>query len=238
MREVITTPALIDLKFEDIFFKTEDGAKLNGWLIKSPGAKATFIFAHGNGGNISHRLEKIAMFYQLGVNTFIFDYRGYGKSTGRPTEEGVYKDIRAAYDYLISRDDIDKDKIIAYGESLGGAAAIDLATNRDVASLIVDSTFTSAREMGRIIYPFLPPFVFISKFDSESKVKELRIPKLFIHSENDEIVPFVLGEKLFNAAVEPKDLFRITGGHNTGFIECRNVVLEKLKVYLLSLNLL
>ncbi|MFC1703271.1 alpha/beta hydrolase [Candidatus Omnitrophota bacterium] len=237
-REVITTPQQVDLPFEDIFFKTEDSIELNGWFIKSPKAKATIIFAHGNGGNICHRLEKIAFFYHLGINTFIFDYRGYGKSKGKPTEEGIYKDGRAAFDYLIRRDDIDRKKIIAYGESIGGAVAIDLATHRDVACVIAESTFSSAKEMGKIVYPFLPSFLFISKFDSITKVKNLKTQKLFIHSRNDEIVPFSLGKKLFDAAAQPKELLTITGGHNTGFIESKYIILERLKKYLKKIDLL
>ena len=231
-KEILVTPKQVDLNFEDIFFKTEDNILLNGWFIPHDDAKATIIFCHGNAGNISHRLEKIAVFYHLGLNTFIFDYRGYGNSQGHPTEKGIYLDAQAAYDYLISREGIDKDRIISFGSSLGGAAAVDLSTKRKVAALIIDSTFTNAKDMAKIVYPFIPTFVYSTKFDSLSKVKQLNIPKLFIHSINDEIVPFKLGEKLFNAACQPKESLKIIGGHNQGFIESRNLILEKIESFL------
>jgi len=237
-KEILVNPKQVDLEFEDVFFKTKDNVTLNGWFIPHKDAKITMIFCHGNAGNISHRLEKIVIFYHLGVNTFIFDYRGYGNSQGNSSERGIYLDAQAAYDYLMTREDIDKDKIISFGSSLGGTPAVDLATKRKLAALIVDSSFTNAKEMGKTVYPFIPAFVYTIKFDNINKVKTITIPKLFIHSINDEIVPFRLGEKLFNAAAEPKEFLKIIGGHNTGFIESQHLILEKLKSFLGELDLI
>lgn len=231
MRQVEVTPKVIGLDYEEVYLKTEDGLLLNGWLIKKSEATTTVIFFHGNAGNISHRLDKISVFYQLGLNIFIIDYRGYGKSQGRPSEQGLYKDGRAAYDYIKSRKDLG-DKIIAYGESLGSAAAIDLCLSRKPNGLIIDSAFTSAKEMAKTIYPFVPSFLIFSRFDSISKVKEIKIPKLFIHSINDEIVPFSLGEKLFNLASPPKELLKIIGGHNSGFFDSEGLITERLRNFL------
>ena len=236
--DVITTPEIIGLDFEDVYFKTEDNVALNGWFIKSPGAKATLVFSHGNGGNISHRLEKTAFFHRLGLNVFLFDYRGYGKSKGRPSEEGLYRDARAAFDYVARRPDVDKRKIISYGESLGGAAAIDLATHRAVACVIADSTLSTAQDVGKLLYPFIPAFLFASKFDSLTKVRTITAPKLFIHSEGDEIIPFRFGQALFNAAAEPKEFLPIRGSHNTGFIECRESIEKTVLPYLKKHGLL
>jgi hypothetical protein len=238
MKAIEATPKDIGLEYEDIYFDTEDGLRLNAWLIKSPRAKSTLILFHGNAGNISHRLEKILILRQIGLNVFIIDYRGYGKSQGRPSEEGIYKDSRAAYDYLMSRKDINRYKIISFGSSLGGAVAIDLATNRDVACLVVDSSFTSARDMGKKFYPYIPSFLFRTKFDSVNKVKTIKSAKFFIHSINDEIVPFEFGQKLYEIASEPKEFLKILGGHNTGFFESRDLIVERLRNYLQKLDLI
>jgi len=238
MKQIEATPKDIGLDFEDIYFNTEDAISLNGWLVKNPKAKATIIVFHGNAGNISHRLEKIAILNQIGLNVFIIDYRGYGKSKGRPSEDGLYKDGRAAYDYLLTRNDIDKNKVISFGSSLGGAVAIDLASKRDVVCLVADSSFTSAREMGKRFYPYIPEFLFRTKFDSINKVKTIKSPKIFIHSINDEIVPFEFGQKLYKSAAEPKEFLKIIGGHNTGFSESRDLIVEKLKSYLQGLGLI
>jgi len=235
MQKIEITPGSIGLEYENAYFKTEDGVMLNGWLVRRPGARSTVIFFHGNAGNISHRLEKIALFYQLGLNGFIVDYRGYGKSQGRPSEQGLYKDARAAYDYLLARTDLGGNKI-AYGESIGSAVAIDLCLNRRLDGLIIDSAFTSAKDMARVVYPFLPSFLLVSKFDSLQKVKEIKIPKLFIHSVNDEMVPFWQGEKLFNAATSPKEFLKITGGHNSGFFDSEGLIRERLRDFLKQYN--
>jgi len=238
MKAIEATPKDIGLDYEDIYFETRDGVKLNGWLIKNPKAKATIIFFHGNAGNISHRLEKISVFNQLGLNVFIVDYRGYGRSQGHPTESGIYKDAQASFDLLLNRQDINKDKLIAYGESIGGAVAIDLATKRKVSCLIVDSSFTCAKDLARKFYPYLPSFLFRTKFDSIDKVKNNDSAKIFIHSANDEIVPFEFGQRLYDAACPPKELLKIIGGHNSGFMESKGVIIEKLSLYLKNLDLI
>ncbi len=229
--EMPVTPGLIGLNYEDVYFKTPDSLTLNGWLIKSTSAKVTILFLHGNAGNISHRLEKLELFHRLGVNVFIVDYRGYGKSQGKPTEEGLYVDAVSAFDYLAARPDITKEKIIAYGDSLGGVVAVDLATKRKVAALVVDSSFGSSADVAKTIFPFVPTFLLKTKMDSTAKVKTLTLPKLFIHSVNDEIIPFALGKKLFDAAAAPKEFLPITGGHNTNHIDSHDALLKKLSQF-------
>jgi len=237
-KEIPVTPEDISLAYEDVYFTTPDHLKLNGWLIKNPRAQATLIFFHGNAGNISQRLEKIAMFYSMGLKVFIIDYRGYGRSQGQPTEEGIYKDAMAAYDYLLARADIRKDKIIGYGASLGGVVAVDLATKRKLAALIVDSSFPSAAAVSQIIYPFLPTVFLKTNMDSIGKVKTITTAKLFIHSINDEIIPFALGKELFDAAATPKEFLQITGGHNSNHVDSRDKFLSGVGSFLLELNLI
>ncbi|MDP8266351.1 MAG: alpha/beta hydrolase [Candidatus Aceula meridiana] len=237
-KEITDRPNDIGLEYEDIYFKTEDGILINGWFIKNLTAESTLLFFHGNAGNISHRLHKINLFHNLGLNVFIVDYRGYGKSDGRPTEEGLYKDARAAYDYLLTRHDIQKDKIIAYGASLGGVAAIDLATHRDLVALIVDSSFSTAKDIAKQVYPFVPSILISTKMDSQAKVKTIEIPKLFLHSRDDEVVPFELGRKLFDAAVKPKEFVEIKGGHNTSYEESEEILSKTIFRFLTGQELL
>ncbi|MFA5059592.1 MAG: alpha/beta hydrolase [Candidatus Omnitrophota bacterium] len=236
--EMPVNPNLIGFDYEDVYFKTQDNLLLNGWFIKSPGALTTVLFFHGNAGNISHRLEKIVLFRQLGLNTFIIDYRGYGKSEGKPTEEGIYKDASAALDYLSTRDDINRNRLIVYGDSLGGVVAVDLASRKKVAALIVDSSFPSAADVSKTIFPFIPSFFLRTKMDSAKKVKQVTIPKLFIHSTNDEIIPFALGKKLFDLAGSPKEFLSITGGHNTNHIDSHDVLIKNITQFLKKNNLL
>ena len=237
MREITTNPQSIGLPYEEIYFETSDKKTLNGWFIAHDKSKSTLIFCHGNAGNISHRLEKISMFYSLGLNVFIFDYRGYGKSQGTPSESGLYEDAEAAYDYLTRERRVSsKDGIILYGESIGGIVAIDLARNKDVGALITEETFTSVKDMSGMAYPFLPYFIFSSRFDALSKIKNVGCPKLIIHSIDDEIVPFRLGEKLFDAAPPPKKFLKLRGSHNTAFLESEEQFKEGIKSFLSDLK--
>lgn len=232
MKEIEVTPKAAGFDYQEISFKTQDGFLLNGWFIPAGESERTVLFFHGNAGNISHRLEKIAFWHNLGLNIFIFDYRGYGQSQGKPSENGLYQDARAAYDYLQRERKLAEQEIIFFGESLGGAVAVDLATKTRPSALIVESTFSSSEDMAKIIYPFLPSFMLRTRFDSAGKVKEIKIPKLFIHSQSDEIVPFKLGQKLFAAAGEPKDFLKISGGHNTAFMESAGIIKDKIKDFL------
>ena len=208
------TPAQVHLPYEDVYMTTSDGVKINGWFLKNPRGSSTILFAHGNAGTISDRLMKTKFFYDLGFNVFVFDYRGYGKSEGRPSEKGIYLDALAAYDYLQSRGDVNMAHIVLYGASLGGVVVIDLAGKRPVAALVVDSSLTSAQDMAKVLYPMLPSFLMTIKFDSITKIKTLTMPKLFIHSPEDRVVPFAMGRRLFEAAPEPKEFLQVHGGHN------------------------
>jgi len=213
------TPGDVGLKYEDIFYQSKDGKRINGWFIPAEEARGTILFCHGNGGNIGHRIDFFRLFNQLGLSVFIFDYRGYGKSPGRTSEKGVYLDAQGAYDYLISRSDVDKDKIIIYGESLGGAVAINLADKIKASSLVTFGVFTSTIDMGKELYPHLPVKLFLTqKYDSISKIKDIDIPKLIVHSSDDEIVPFAHGKELYGAASYPKEFLELRGGHNEAIL--------------------
>lgn len=228
-----SAPSAIGLSYEDVYFETSDGANLNGWFVPCDNPRATVIFCHGNAGNISHRLDIIRMLNSLGLNVFIFDYRGYGKSSGWPSEKGTYLDLLAAHDYVLNRDDVDKEKIILYGKSLGGAVAAEVATKNGFYAVILDSVFTSTVDMAREIFPFLPVDLIITiKYDTISKIDELSMPKLVIHSKDDEIVPFSHGEKLFEKAKEPKEFYAMHGGHNDAIIIYQDDIKEKIDAFL------
>ena len=187
------------------FFNTEDGLKLNGWFI--PGTSDfTWLCFHGNGGNIGHRANEVALLHhQLGVNLLIFDYRGYGKSPGAPTERGTHRDARAALGYLEERSDVDPGRIIYFGHSLGSAVAVELAVAAPPLGLILVSPFASVQDMARIAFPLLPSgWLGRNKYNSLARIPAIQRPLLILHGEQDELVPISQGEKLLEAANPPK----------------------------------
>ncbi len=235
MKDIEITPDAVGLTYEDVYFLTEDRIRLNGWFLPNKNARSVLIFCHGNAGNISHRIEKIQILYNLGLDIFIFDYRGYGRSQGRPSETGLYRDAETAYNYIVSVRNIDPAKIIVFGESLGGAIAIDLANKKKIKALITEGVFSSTRDVARIVYPFLPSFLVSSSFDSASKIRDIHVPKLIIHSLNDEIIPFRLSEKLFELAPQPKRFLKLMGGHNTSFLDSEELYRSRIAEFLKEL---
>jgi len=225
-RKIDLTPKDVGLEFEDVYFFSSDGIKLNGWYIPAKESRATVLFCHGNAGNISHRIDVIDMFCRVGLDVFIYDYRGYGRSQGSPSEEGLYLDAQAAYKYLIDKRNLNEGSIVVYGKSIGANVAVELCSEVRPAALISESAFTSASEMGKKLFPFLPISWFITiKYDALSKIKNITIPKLIIHSEDDEIIPFQHGRRLFDAAPEPKEFYPMRGGHNEAiFLEKEDFV--------------
>jgi fermentation-respiration switch protein FrsA (DUF1100 family) len=233
-------PSRVGLDFRDVTFATATGRELHGWLIPAPAASAigyTLLYCHGNAGNITHRLESIRQFVDLGLSVFIFDYGGYGRSSGRPSESGTYEDVAAAWDYLTETGGLAPDQIVLFGRSLGGAVAIDLATEVEPRALIVESCFTSVPELGSRLYPWLPVRLLARiRYDNAKKVPSIRVPKLFIHSLDDDIVPYGMGRRLYNRAARPKQFLRIRGTHNDGFFVSESKYEEGLKSFLASLD--
>lgn len=232
LSRIEATPKDVDIDYEDVAATTTDGVRISGWFIPARKPRATLLFCHGNGGNISHRLEKISMFNFLGLNVFIFDYRGYGKSNGSPSEKGLYLDAEAAYQYLLREKGLAPQEVVAYGESLGGAVAVDLAARHKLGGIIIEEGFTSSRDMGKVILPFIPSFIYKSEFDSLKKIRHITAPKLIFHSANDEIVPFRLGKRLFDEAPEPKEFVQLQGGHNDAFAISEELFMGKLDQFI------
>lgn len=211
------TPKLHRLSYEDVQLATKDSVKIHGWFI--PGKeKLTILLAHGNAGNISHRLDKVMRLRGTGVSILLFDYRGYGQSDGDPSEKGTYADAEAAYAYLTETQKIPPHQIVFYGESIGCAIALEMATRHPVAGLILESPFTSTVDMAKLVFPWLPVRWMVRyRYDNLSKISNIRIPLLMLHSPQDEIIPFSMAQTLFDQAPEPKRLVELTGGHNDGY---------------------
>lgn len=219
VRDIAFTPEDMGLDFEDVTFRTEDGLALNGWYVAADGAPFTILFCHGNAGNIMHRLDTLSLFHRLGLSCFVFDYRGYGRSEGRPTEVGTYRDAHAAYEWLIRTKGIPPKQIVLFGRSLGGSVAAYLASQVDARAVVVESAFTSYPDMGAWIYPYMPVRLFARfRYDTRAHLAKARCPVLVMHSREDRLVPFQFGRRLFEAAPEPKRFVEIKGDHNDGYL--------------------
>lgn len=218
IRELAGTPASLGLAYREVSFRAEDGVRLHGWLIPGP-RPTTLLWFHGNAGNISHRLENIReIHHRLGIGVFIFDYRGYGRSDGSPTEAGLYRDARAAREALVQGLGVPSQQIVYFGRSLGAAMAVDLALAHPPSGLILESPFLSVQAMAQRTLPG-SGFLFRTRFDSLAKISRLRTPLLVLHGDSDEVVPHEHGRRLFEAASEPKAFYTITGArHNDTYM--------------------
>ncbi|MET0071124.1 MAG: alpha/beta hydrolase [Candidatus Thiodiazotropha sp.] len=219
-RELGATPERLGLGYENVTLVTEDRVKLDGWYIPHHAPRATLLFFHGNAGNISHRLESIALFNSLGLSVLAIDYRGYGRSEGRPSEEGIYRDAETAWRYLREERGIPGRQILLFGRSLGGAVAAYLAAKQTALGVVLESTFTSVPDMAAELYPWLPVrWLARYHYDSGERMAAIRIPVMIIHSRDDEIIPFDHGRMLYDRAAEPKRFLELSGDHNYGFMQ-------------------
>ena len=232
-RELMATPMDIGLKYEEVILNTVDDERIHAWFIPAnpfeKTADKTILFMHGNAGNISHRLETIQVFHKLGFNFFIFDYRGFGESTGSPGEKGTYLDANAAWEYLLQEKNLKPDQIILHGRSLGGGVAAELAKNESPAMLILESTFISMPEVSKIHYPFMPTNLIVKhKYKTFNKLKSIKCPILVIHSRDDEVIPFTHAEMNFENANNPKKFIGLRGGHGNGFLLSKQMYIDGL----------
>jgi uncharacterized protein len=232
-RETVATPDSHGLKYETVALRTVDGETLDAWWVPADGARGTVLFFHGNAGNISHRLAYLPMFHRLRYSTLIVDYRGYGKSTGTPSEEGTYQDAQAAWNHVRDVRRAQPQDVVIVGESLGGAVASWLAASVSPAAVVLLSTFTSATSLGAEVYWFLPVRL-LSRFgyDNLTNLKRIRSPVFIAHSVQDDVVPYAHGKRLFEAASEPKAFLEMQGGHNDGFVFARAEWVAQLAAFL------
>jgi len=233
-REILATPFDIRLYFEEVIFKSSDRLNLSGWFIPSKGKKEVLLFLHGNGGNISTRLTLIDYFNRkIGLAVFIIDYRGYGKSEGSPSEEGTYLDAKSAWEYLAISKKIKPENIIIYGRSLGGPIAAWLAKEVEPGMLILDSTFTSIKDIAAEMYPYFPVRKFFKfNYPTIDYLKNVECPVLIIHSSEDDYIAFSHAVKLYNAANEPRQFLRIGGTHNNNYIKSSKIFIEGIKSFI------
>ncbi|NIP18225.1 MAG: alpha/beta fold hydrolase, partial [Xanthomonadales bacterium] len=196
-------------------------------------SRGVLLFLHGNAGNISHRLDSIAIFRDLGLDVLIIDYRGYGRSEGRPSEQGTYLDARAAWDHLVDERGIEPGRIAVFGRSLGAAVVSHLAIDTTPAGVILESCFSSALDMARRLYPFMPARL-ITRLDypATDNARRFNSPVMVIHSRHDEIIPFEMGRAVYDAAPQPKRFLEIHGDHNAGFFLSRAIYVPGLAGFL------
>lgn len=219
MKMVEFHPGQWDLSFEDVIFESTDGLKLHGWFFPGGPPNRTLIYFHGNAGNIGDRLPKLKKLHGIGMNIFIFDYRGYGGSEGKPSLKGVVEDSLAAYRYVLSRQDVDPNHIILYGESLGGAMALEVAQQEKYSAIILESTFTSVRDMASAVYSIIPRFIVPDVYRSIDMVREIREPILILHGAKDEVVPRKMGERLYQEAPQPKRFVSFPNAEHSNIYE-------------------
>jgi fermentation-respiration switch protein FrsA (DUF1100 family) len=238
-RESVVTPQSYGLRFESVQIRTADGETLDAWWVPAENARGVVLFFHGNAGNISHRLDYLQMFHRLRYTTLIVDYRGYGKSTGTPSEAGTYRDAEAAWEYLRHARMARPQDIVIAGESLGAAVAtwlaaeVSLTTREGPRAVLLFSTFTSVNDLGAQVYWFLPVRL-LSRigYDNQANLKRIRAPVFIAHSRDDDIVPYAHGKRLYETANEPKTFLEMRGGHNDGFIFVRPEWVAELGAFL------
>lgn len=215
---LVATPASVGLAFDEVWLETGDGERLHGWWLPHERARATVVFSHGNAGNISHRLDSLRIFHELGLNTLIYDYRGYGASSGRPSEAGTCLDAMAAWEWVTSEKQIPPEQVLLFGRSLGGAVSAWLASQINAGGLILESTFTSIPDLGQQLYWWLPVrWLSSMEFNTRQYLSDSDLPVLIVHSPDDEIIPFSHAEQLLAAAGNGEHL-NLQGDHNTGFL--------------------
>lgn len=222
---IIQTPESAGLFAEDIWIETADGVLIHGWYFPHEESEWIVVLSHGNAGNISGRIAIAETLLKSGAAVLMYDYRGYGKSEGRPSESGFYKDIDAVIRYLSDEREYPKQKIVMYGRSIGAAVAAYAAANHDLGGVVLDSAFINLKRMVREVYPFVPAFLAKYDFPTDEYLLQLNgIPVMIMHSPGDEIIGFHHGEYLFELAPEPKRFIQLRGGHNDNFFLSRDVI--------------
>ncbi len=232
-RALTASPGDIGLAYEDVTIPTSDHERLHGWFISTANSRGVVLFFHGNAGNISHRLDSIKIFHELGFDTLIIDYRGYGQSTGKASEKGTYLDAEAAWDFLVKKRGISSDRIIVFGRSLGAAVAAWLGSQHTPAAVILESSFSSGVDMARQLYPFLPARLITRlKYPVADYASRLNCPVLVVHSRQDEIIPYAMGQAIFAAVKQQKYFLELMGDHNNGFLISRKDYVAGLNAFI------
>jgi fermentation-respiration switch protein FrsA (DUF1100 family) len=226
------------LPIEDVWFRSPDGMKLHAWWIRNPRADFTFIAFHGNAGNITNRAEVYRFLWELPVNILAVEYRGYGRSEGTPSEAGLYLDAQAACDYLVHERGIPASQLVAFGQSLGTAVAVDLATRRPLAGIVLEAPFPSVRAVANRVFPFLPGLGLVakSKFNTGDKLARPHPPVLITQCSQDPVIAPALGQEVYRLAVEPKSFLHLDGFcHEEASLVAPKVYREHLSAFIKGL---
>ena len=234
-RQIYQTPKALQLEYEDVYMQSVNGQQIHGWFIPAQQARATVLLSHGNAGNISDRLETVRILNALSLNVLIYDYSGYGKSEGSPSEETTYQNAYTAWSYLTLEREIPSDRIILMGRSLGGSVAAWLASRTDPAGLILESTFTSAVDLAKEIYPFLPVSLMMKfTYPTADYLRNSSAPLIVLHSRDDQLIPFHHGKELYDIAGSPKTFFEMDGAHGNSHIETGREYVKALNEFINS----
>ncbi len=213
IRSYLTDGELSSRGIQRYRLKTPDGPEIDVWYCS--GDSLTLLLCHGNAGSNDDRLEQVLRLNAMGHGVVLFDYRGYGVSSGHPTEKGLYRDAHAVYDWMIAKQHIKESRIVVYGTSLGAAVAAELACQTNPRSLILETAMTSKLEIARDIMPFFPAFLFTwDQFETVRYLNKVHVPVLITHGTADEVIPYSHGERLFQAAREPKFFLSVPGAHH------------------------
>ncbi len=216
-KDVRETPEDHGLAYEDLQLQTADGVTINAWYLPHPDSRYALIFLHGNSDNLADVIPSLRLFKKLGFNCLAIDYRGYGRSQGRPSEKGTYLDAEAAWVHLLRERGFERERVVVLGRSLGGAIAAWLATRHRPAALVLESTYTRLQDVAAEHYPYLPVARLLRyRYPTVERLARIRSPVLIVHSPQDEVIPFAHGQQLFQAALEPKSFLRIQGRHYDG----------------------
>lgn len=235
--DLLVTPIEAALQAEDVWIETSDDERLHGWFFPNDSTEYIVVLSHGNAGNISNRIDIAKFLQEAGVSVLIYDYRGYGQSSGKPSEEGLYRDIEAVVTFLKMDKGYSEQQMIMYGRSMGGAVASFAATRFNVGGLVLDSAFKNVKAMVSDLYPFVPSFLASYEFPTEQHVQQLSdIPVMIMHSPTDTIVDISHGKALFGAAKDPKTFVELRGGHNDNFHASVDIYNQYWKEFLLMID--
>lgn len=231
-REMIATPESVGLDYRNHYFQTADGVKLHGWFIPGGESEKYIQLSHGNAGNISGRVGLASVLHEAGFNVFMYDYRGYGKSEGNPSEQGLYKDAEAALDFIKTNYNVKNENIIQFGRSLGGAVASYIAANHKTGGLVIDSSFINMKRIIEEVYPIIPSFLSKFRFPTTDYLSDIKgVPVLILHSRDDDLIGFHHGKELYATASEPKEFVTLNGGHNDSFLVTKEKYLNAWKEF-------
>ncbi len=236
-REMRAHPRTVGLKYEPFFLTASDGVRLSAWWIPGKSADAPVLLClHGNGGNLSYRTDKMRLFHDAGAAQLWLDWRGYGESAGSPNEPGLYRDAHAGWAWLTAVKQVPASKLVFYGESLGGGPAVELATRVPAAGLIVDSSFTSLTDMITVVLPWFPTRLAAIRFDSRARLPRVTIPTLFLHSPQDNVIPYHMAlSNLAASGAAKKRLVDLKGSHNEGFMDAGPAYTNAIRDFLAAL---